>query len=118
MKFNRHRAALLLLRWTVGLVVLWQSYRFAVSGAAVQGVSHLGLPGWLVPVIGGAELFAAALFLLPKFQHVGGYALLAIFALACAIHGVHGEVELGLLVYAAAVIACLSSRSEIAEAST
>jgi hypothetical protein len=109
MSFNRQRAALALLRWTVGLVVLWQSYRFAFSGAA-----HLGLPAWLVPVIGGAELLAAALFLVPKFQRVGGYTLLAIFAVAFTIHGLHGEVGLGLLVYAAAVFACLSTRSEIA----
>jgi|SRR5580704_12141408 hypothetical protein len=114
MTMNRERVALALLRWTLGLVVLWQSYRFAVSSAAVRNLSHLGLPPWLVPVIGGAELLAAALFLIPKLRRVGGYALLTIFTLACAFHGLHGEIELGLLVYAAAVVACMATTSEVA----
>jgi uncharacterized membrane protein YphA (DoxX/SURF4 family) len=114
MTVKREQLALALLRWTVGLVVLWQSYRFAFSGAAVRFFSQLGLPSWLVPVIGGAELLAAAFFLVPKLQRPGGYALLIIFAVACAIHSLHGEVELGLLVYAAAVVACLATSPDIA----
>jgi DoxX-like family len=112
MSINRERAALVLLRWTVGLVVLWQSYRFTFFGATAG--NHLGLPPWIVSVIGGAELLAAVLFLVPKLERLGGYALLTVFAVAAAIHGLHGELELGLAVDAAAVVACLATRSEIA----
>jgi hypothetical protein len=114
MSFDRQRAALVLLRWTVGMVVLWQSFRFALSAAAARNIGHLRLPPWLAVVLGGAELLAAALFLMPRLQRAGGYALLVIFAIACAIHGLHGEFEAGLLVYAAAVVACLAVRSDFA----
>jgi hypothetical protein len=114
MNIDRQRAAFLVLRWTVGLVVLWQSYRFMVSAASVGNMHQLGLPSWIVPLLGGIELFAAALFLVPKLDRIGGNCLLVIFALACAIHGLHGEVETGLLVYAAAVVACLAAKSDTA----
>jgi hypothetical protein len=114
MSANRQRAALTALRWTVGLVVSWQSYRFIVSAAAVRNLQHMGLPPWIVPALGGVELLAAALFLVPKLDRIGGYSLLFVFAVACAIHVLHGEFELGLLVYAAAVVACLATNTEIA----
>jgi DoxX-like protein len=114
MSANRQRAALTALRWTVGIVVLWQSYRFIVSTAAVRNLQHMGLPQWFVPLIGGVELVAAALFLVPKLDRIGGYSLLVVFAVACAIHGLHGELEAALLVYAAAVVACMATSPEIA----
>jgi hypothetical protein len=104
------RASLILLRWTVGLVVLWQSWRFAT--AAAREVAHIGLPHWTPLVLGGAEIVASVLFLLPKVGRVGGYLLLAIFLLAIAIHLLHGQFEVGpLLVYAAAVFACLAGNN-------
>ena len=115
MNVTRQRAALLALRWTVGLVVLWQSYRFLDSAAAIRNLQHMGLPPWIVPALGGIELLAAALFLIPRLDRIGGYSLLVIFAVACTIHGLHGEFELGLLVHAAAVVACLATRSQVAE---
>jgi uncharacterized membrane protein YphA (DoxX/SURF4 family) len=114
MSVGRQRAALLLLRWTVGLVVLWQSFRFAIFAGTAHNFDHVRLPPTVAFAIGATELLAAAVFLIPRLQRVGGYALLAIFALACAIHGMHGEFEAGLLVYAAAVIACLATRSDFA----
>jgi len=114
MNVTRQRAALMVLRWTVGVVVLWQSYRFIVSAGAVRNLQHMGLPSWIVPALGGIELLAAALFLIPRLDRIGGYSLLVVFAVACAIHGLHGELELGLLVYAAAVVACLATRSPVA----
>jgi hypothetical protein len=114
MSINRQRAAFTALRWTVGLVVLWQSYQFIVSTAAARAPQHMGLPQWFAPLLGGVEIVAAALFLLPKLDRIGGYSLLVVFALACAIHGLHGELQTGLLVYAAAVVACLATGSEVA----
>ena len=113
MNMTRQQAALMALRWTVGLVVLWQSYRFIVSAAALRNLQHMGLPSWIVP-LGGIEFLAAALFLIPRLDRIGGYSLLVVFAVACVVHGLHGELELGLLVYAAAVVACLATRSQVA----
>jgi hypothetical protein len=112
MNIDRRRVALLILQWTVGLVVLWQSFRFALAALAGRNFDHLRLPSSVAFVIGATENLAAALFLIPKLQRVGGYALLAIFAIACLIHGLHGEFEAALLVYAAAVVACLATRSD------
>lgn len=106
------RVSLILLRWVLGLVVLWQSWRFATSAGAVREVAHIGLPHWTPAVLGGAEIAAAILFLLPKAGRVGGYLLLAIFLLAILIHVLHRQFEVGpLLVYAAAVFACLAGNS-------
>jgi hypothetical protein len=62
------------------------------------------MPQLIRPVLGGAEIFAALLFLVPPARTIGGYALLVIFALAALIHILHGQTDVGgLVVYAAAV---------------
>jgi hypothetical protein len=106
--------ALPFLRWTTGLVVLWGSWR-----TLDDALQHLHAPGHsatLVPVriaLSGVEILAAVLFLIPRCEKVGGFALLVIFGLAVVIHALHGDVS-GievLLVYAAAVIACVAFRT-------
>ena len=110
MSGRSHSTSLILLRWTVGLVVLWQSWQFAVSKGAVHQLGRMGLPRWTAPVLGGVEIFAAVLFLIPKLGRAGGYLLLAVFVLAAVIHVLHGQYEIGwLLVYSAAVFACVSA---------
>ena len=104
--------SLTLLRWTLGLVVLWQSWQFATSKSVVHELTRIGLPRWTPPVLGGAEILAAVLFLIPKLGRVGGYLLLAIFLFAAVIHVLHGQFGIGwLLVYSAAVFACLSANA-------
>ena len=104
---------LAVLRWTLGLVVLWQSWQFAISTGAAHLLGRMGLPRWIAPVMGGVEILAAALFLIPKFARIGGYLLLAIFLLAAVIHVLHGQYEIeSLLVYGAAVYACLSANGK------
>ena len=103
-------APLILLRWTLALVVLWESFRFAVSPAAARHLLGMGLPSWLAPALGGAEIVAALLFLVPSLRRIGGCALLVIFALADALHLLHGEFQIGsLIVYGAAVLVCMSA---------
>ena len=99
-----------MLRWTLGLVVLWQSWQFATSKGAVHELGRMGLPRLTAPVFGGVEILAAVLFLIPKVGRVGGYLLLVIFLLTALIHVLHGQFGIGwLLVYSAAVFACLSA---------
>jgi uncharacterized membrane protein YphA (DoxX/SURF4 family) len=99
------------LRWTLGLVILWESYRFAVSNYAAHFLAKIGLPHWVAPVLGGSEIFAAILFLVPAATVVGGCLLLSIFAVAAIFHFLHGEFDVsGLLVYAMVVMVCISQR--------
>lgn len=70
----------------------------------------MGLPDWFALALGGAEVVAAVLFLMAKTARLGGIALLVIFAVAVTIHVLHGQWDVGgLLVYGAAVIACLGA---------
>ena len=66
---------------------------------------------WSVPILGGAEIIAAILFLIPPTRTIGGRALLAIFVAAALIHILHGQPDVGnLLIYGAAVYAVLAAR--------
>src|SRR5271169_2337362 len=98
------------LRWTLGLVVLWQSIQFVLSSSAGQHLAKLGLPMWVQPALGGAEILAALLFLLPATGLVGGYCLLVVFVVAILIHCLHSEFDVGgLLIYAMAVVVCITN---------
>jgi len=107
-----------LLRWTLGLVVLLESCQFVFSTSAAHFLAEAGLPSWTQPVLGGAEIVAAVLFLMPFTALVGSYLLLVIFALAVLVHILHGQYEVaGLVVYAAAVFVCMAhSENRTAEA--
>jgi hypothetical protein len=99
------------LRVVVGLIVALQSAIFAFSAASAQAVARIGLPQWIRPALGGTELVAAILFLIPTTILVGGYALLFIFVIAVAIHFLHGQFDVSALaVYTMAVIVCLTHR--------
>ena len=103
------RWALPALRWSVGLVVLIESCRFVLS----HGPIHGGLPEWIRPVIGGCEIVAAILFLLPFARVAGAYLLVIIFTVAVLIHVLHGQYDVGaLVVYAMAVLASMDARRE------
>jgi len=100
------------LQWSVGLVVLVESLKLAFAPAAVQHFARTGLPAWLRPALAWPEIVAAALFLLPVTAVFGGYFLLVIFAFAAALHLLHGQYDIGVLViYATAVLATLAHRT-------
>ena len=107
MNLSSHPTATSVLRWTVGLVVVWESCRFAVSTAAADTLHHMGLPTWTARALGGVEVLAAILFLTPRLSRVGGWSLLVVFAVAATLHVLHGQFDIGpLFVYGAAVLAC------------
>ena len=115
---NRARNfALPLLRWSTGLVVLWQSWlTFRLSITHLNASGHSSALAHVRFMLSGAEMLATVLFLIPPSEKTGGYLLLVIFGLAVVIHTLHGD--LGgisvLFVYAAAVFACLAFRTESA----
>ena len=109
MNIFRKATSVTFLRWSLGLVVLWESYQFAASTAAAHHLQGMGLPSWIAPALGGVEIVAALVFLVPRLRRVGGYSLLAIFAIAAALHILHGQFEIGpLVVYGAAVLVSMS----------
>jgi len=103
------KSSIPLLRWTVGLVVLLESCRFVFSTSAAHFLAKAGLPAWIRPVLGGAEIVAVVLFLVPLTAIIGGYLLLVIFVLATLLHILHGQYDVGsLIVYAVALLVCLA----------
>jgi uncharacterized membrane protein YphA (DoxX/SURF4 family) len=102
------------LRWCVGLIVLWGSWRFAFGESAMREFAHTGLPAWIRPALGGVEIVAAVLFLLPVTSVVGGYALLGIFLFAAALHVMHRWYDISsLMLYAMAVWVSLAHSAEV-----
>jgi uncharacterized membrane protein YphA (DoxX/SURF4 family) len=109
MNSMQHASSMALLRWSTGLVVLLESYRFATSAAPVQHLQRMGLPVWIAPVLAAVEIAAAIAFLVPKLRRSGGYALLAVFATAALLHILHRQFDIGpLVVYSAAVLVCVA----------
>jgi hypothetical protein len=105
------RVSLPFLNWSTGLVVLWQSWlTFHSSIAHLNAPGHSSALAHARLVLSGAEILAAALFLVPRTTKTGGYALLVIFLLAIVIHTLHGDFGgLGVLVvYGAAVMVCIA----------
>jgi hypothetical protein len=89
------------------------------AGAAVLVVSCLRgeRPAGLA-VLGVAELIAAALFVLPRAIRAGGFALLAVLAVAAGLHAASGEPPpISFAVYAAAIWAVMTERKRSAVAS-
>ena len=110
---KRHFNAVTGLRWTLGLVMLLQSAHFALSPSAAEHLAGTGLPHWIRPALGWVEVAAAILFLIPAASPAGGYALLLTFAAAAAIHVDARDYGIGsLIVYAAAVVVCITAAPE------
>ena len=96
------RRTLLVLRLAVGLVSLWQSATTVLHGFGA-GSWHHGFAA-ILRGVAVAEIVAALLFLIPATKRVGGWLLLGVFAVAIALHVLHGEWGFGgLVVYATAV---------------
>jgi hypothetical protein len=109
MNSNLTRVSIPLLRWTLGLVVMLESCEFVFSTSAAHFLAKAGLPFWIRPVLGGSEIIAAVLFLVPFTATIGGYLLLVVFGLAALVHLLHGQYGVeGLVVYAVAVLVCLT----------
>lgn len=93
--------AFLTLWVTLGVVVLVESVRTVVAAHGGAFTDH-DRPHALA--LGSVEAIAALLFLVPRAMRVGAIGLLAVFALAFALHAAQGQANLGLLVYAAGVV--------------
>ena len=108
---NKRILAIFGLRSVLGAVVLLESLQVVLSNSTAAHLARMGSPLWVRLVLGGSEIVAALLFLVPVTALVGSYLLLVIFSFAMLIHFLHGESAVGgLLVYLMAVIVCIASR--------
>ncbi len=109
---DRLPVALRILQWVLGLVIMEESLRFALSPAAAHAFAQTGLPGFIRHALAWAEIAAAILFLIPRATAIGGWFLIVVLASAIVLHLVHGwfDVE-ALVVYAAAAWAVVAGMS-------
>jgi hypothetical protein len=115
MREDRVRTALLVLQWVLGLVIIAESARFALSSEAAHAFAKTGLPSFVRLVLGWAELAAAILFLVPRAIVAGGWFLITVLGLAMVIHLLHGWYDVGgLVVYAVATWAVMVGRTSLA----
>jgi hypothetical protein len=111
MSTERSRCALIALHWVVALVILAESARFAFSASAAHAFARTGMPNIVRLVLGGCEMIAAVLFLIPPTVVVGGWLLIVILGAAAIVHILHGWFDIGaLLVYAVATWAVIANR--------
>jgi uncharacterized membrane protein YphA (DoxX/SURF4 family) len=107
-----HRFSMKGLHWSVGVVLIIESARFAFGAGAAKMIAHMGLPAWVRPAIGVTELVAAVLFLLPPTTVLGGWILMLVFCAAAVVHLLHGQYDVSMLViYAMAVLAVITAEN-------
>lgn len=106
------RSPLLALRVVLAVVVVWQSVVTLLAGFH-PGSWHAHLAA-LVRGLAVVEIAGALLFLVPATARAGGALLLGVFAIAIALHALHGEWGFGaLVVYATAVWVLLTERGDV-----
>jgi hypothetical protein len=98
----------------LALVVLAQSL---ITVWHASGLGHAQHPNPVLAGFAGAEAIAALLFILPATLRIGAASLLLIFIFALAFHGLHGELQLTLLVYAAGVMLVMAHGSAFGKGS-
>ena len=116
---GRLPAALLILQWVLGLVILEESLRFAFSPEAAHAFAKTGLPNFIRLGLAWAEIAASIPFLIPRATVIGGRLLIAVLGAAVVIHILHGWFDVGVLVvYAAAAWAVIAKKSAATEQRT
>jgi len=109
---DRLPAALRILQWVLGLIILVESMHLALSPPAAQAFAKTGLPNFMRLTLAWAEIAAAILFLVPRATTAGGRFLIGVLAAAIVIHLLHGWFDVGaLVVYIAAAWAVVAGKS-------
>jgi hypothetical protein len=110
MSASRAKAALTVLRWTLGVVILIEAILFVLpSSAHIFARTHM--PNAIRLVLGFGEIAGCVLMLIPRTAIRGAWLLMIIFGLAIVIHLLHGMYEVGnLAIYTAAAWAIAASK--------
>lgn len=99
---QRMKIALTGLQWTLGVVILAEAALF-VMPAARHDFARTHLPNVIRYVLGWGEIAGSILLLIPRTAGRGAWLLVMVFALAIAIHMLHGMFNVGnLAIYVAA----------------
>lgn len=104
------RRAVLVLLAALTLVLAVADVHELVRGEGAGPLHALGLPGWLHPGILGAELLAVALLWPRRTLVAGAWLLVAVIAVAGAIHVAAGQLPLEYVLYLAVVYALVRLR--------
>ncbi len=100
----------LFLQWAVGIVVLINAARTFFHSAHTLVAAPSSHHAHFLPLLSGAEIVAAMLFLIPRMGRIGSYLLLVVFGVALIFHLLNGDWEVGtLVIYIAAVIVVRTS---------
>ena len=106
----RAKVGLMVLQWTLGVVILIEAILFVMPSAR-HDFAGTHLPDVLRLVLGWGEIVGAILLLIPRTALYGARMLMATFALAIAVHLLHGMHNVGnLLIYTAAAWAIAASK--------
>ena len=99
------------LKWSLGLVMIYECSRLLFSPGAAHSLAKAHLPHVVVQAIAAVELLGAILFLIPPTVLAGGRLILAAIAAAAVVHILHGQPDIGyLIIYAMAVLTVTTDR--------
>jgi hypothetical protein len=105
MSTSSTKTGLIILRWTLGIVILIEAVIFVLPGAA-HDFARIHLPGFIRMILGWGEIAGCILLLIPKTAIRGAWLLVAVFIFAILIHLLHGTYNVGnLAIYTAAALA-------------
>jgi uncharacterized membrane protein YphA (DoxX/SURF4 family) len=115
---DRLTTALLILQWVVGVVLVAESFHFALSSEAAHAFAKTGLPDFVRQGLAWTEIAAALLFLIPRATWAGGWFLIVVLVFAIILHILHGWFDVSsLLVYIAATYAVMAGKRNPTSAS-
>jgi|SRR5579863_1136159 len=109
MSKGRGQCALIVLQWALGIVILIEAVLFVLPSAAHE-FARTHMPAAIRMVLGWGEIVGCILLLIPKTTARGAWLLAGVFALAIAIHLLHGLYNVGNLVIYIAAAAAVATR--------
>ncbi len=102
---SRSNLGMIVLRWTLGIVILIEAVLFVMPSAAHE-FTRTHMPGFIRLLLGWGEIAGCILLLIPKTSLRGAWLLFAVFVFAILIHLLHGSYNVGnVVIYAAAALA-------------
>ena len=109
---HRKQIALMVLRWSLGLVILIEAIIFVMPSAR-HDFARSHMPDVLRFVLGWGEITGSVLLLVPRTSVRGAWILVSVFVFAIIIHALHGMYNVGnLVIYTAAAWAIAVSKGD------
>lgn len=101
-----------MLQWVLGVVILAESVRFVMPGAARE-FAGTHLPNLIRLVLGWGEIAGCILLLIAPTAIRGAWVLVGVFTLAIVIHLLHGMFGIShLIIYTAVAFAVATGKGD------